>query len=134
MLDDMGLGAAINWLLTEFEKRSGIKKHFRETDKETDIPETVKTGLFRIVQESLTNIARYAKAENVTVDLYETGGQLHLSIEDDGIGFDQQQTTGKKTLGILGIKERTFMMGGEFNIHSSPGKGTVIDITIPLNK
>ena len=131
MLDDMGLGTAIEWHLSEFEKRSGVKTEFDKMQAELSLPDAIKTGLFRIVQESLTNVARYAKAKKVTVSLQQKEGQLLLTIKDNGVGFDKKIIAAKKTLGILGMKERTVMMGGAYEIKSAPGKGTTVLVSVP---
>jgi PAS domain S-box-containing protein len=132
MLDDLGLAAAMEWHLSEFEKRSGIKTYFEEPDEEWELPRNKTTHLYRIFQESLTNVARHSNATEVKVKLANTDDHLSLTIEDNGRGFDQQEANEKKTLGILGMKERTSMMGGSCKIHSAPGKGTTVHIFLPL--
>lgn len=129
----MGLGAAIEGQLDAIKKKLGVQTEFNQPADEIKLPEAIKSGLFRIVQESLTNIARYANCKSIKVDLFEKSDHVHLSIRDDGDGFDQQLIEYKKTLGILGMKERTYMMGGQFHLRSAPGKGTSIEITVPLN-
>ncbi|HKO81434.1 MAG TPA: PAS domain S-box protein [Chitinophagaceae bacterium] len=132
LLDDLGLGAAIEWHLNEFEKRSGIAVHYTGLNNEVPLSITSKTGLFRIVQESLTNVARYAQAKNVKVNLEKRYDHLWLSIKDDGIGFDLEEVAAKKTLGIVGMRERSAMMGGNYDINSSPGNGTTIVVNLPI--
>ena len=132
LLDDLGLGAAIEWHLNEFEKRSGIAVHYTGLNNEVPLSITSKTGLFRIVQESLTNVARYAQAKNVKVNLEKRYDHLWLSIKDDGIGFDLEEVAAKKTLGIVGMRERSAMMGGNYDINSSPGNGTTIVVNVPI--
>ncbi|MBK5270591.1 MAG: PAS domain S-box protein, partial [Bacteroidia bacterium] len=134
LLDDMGLAAALEWQLSEFEKRSGVKTEFKEMYPDLALPDTIKTGLFRIVQESLTNVGRYAKAKKVIVTLDYTGHQVELIIKDDGIGFEKEKIATKRTLGLLGMKERTEMMGGAYEINSTPGKGTIVTIIVPFEK
>ena len=131
LLDDLGLAAAIEWLLSEFEKRSGIKTEFKDIDTVLSLPDTLKTGLFRIVQESLTNVARYAQASKVIITITQKEKQLILTIKDNGVGFDKEKIAAKKTLGILGMKERTMMMGGIYEIISVPGKGTTVTVNVP---
>lgn len=132
VLDDLGLVAAVEWHLKEFERRAGIKTSFQEPESELEINETIKTGLFRIFQESLTNVARHASATKVKVDLLEKNGYILLRIEDDGKGFNKLQVHNKRTLGILGMKERTAMMGGTYVIESNPGQGTIVVVSVPL--
>ena len=87
--------------------------------------------MFRIFQESLTNVARHANAKKVEVSLQRQNGSLILSIKDDGKGFDREKAANKKTLGILGMEERSFMMGGSYQINSKPGKGTLVVVSVP---
>ncbi|HWR33468.1 MAG TPA: ATP-binding protein, partial [Chitinophagaceae bacterium] len=96
------------------------------------LPDNVKISIFRIFQESLTNVARHSGAKKVDVVLSQNDGILTLSIKDDGCGFDKQTIADKKTLGILGMKERTSMIGGAYEITGNPGKGTSVKVTIPL--
>lgn len=131
LLDDLGLVAAIEWHLEEFEKRSGISKEFKSSLTEVSIHDSMKIGLFRILQESLTNVARHSQAQKVNVGLDKNNGHIILKITDNGKGFDTNRTT-KKTLGLLGMKERTEMMGGEYHITSKPGEGTVVEVKVPV--
>lgn len=133
LLDDLGLTAAMEWQLNEFEKRSGIKTNLNVPADDIRLPDSVKTSLFRIFQESLTNVVRHSHAKKVTVVFEQKNGNLVLSIIDDGKGFDKQKTADKKTLGILGMKERTSMIGGSYEITSKPGKGTSVVVTIPYS-
>jgi PAS domain S-box-containing protein len=131
LLDDLGLVAAMEWHLEEFEKRSGIAKEFNTSVTEVSIDDSMKIGLFRILQESLTNVARHSQAQKVNVGLEKNNGHIILKITDNGKGFDTSRTT-RKTLGLLGMKERTEMMGGEYQITSKPGEGTVVEIKVPV--
>lgn len=132
LLDDLGLVAAIDWHLKEFGRRSGIETLFNEPEYDLHIPEKFKTGLYRIFQEALTNVARHSGASSVKVILEEKDDNLVLCIEDNGKGFDMQKTKGRRTLGILGMKERSMMMGGFYEISSQPGQGTIITISVPV--
>ncbi|HEX7903615.1 MAG TPA: PAS domain S-box protein, partial [Chitinophagaceae bacterium] len=132
LLDDLGLGATIDWHLKEFGERVGIKTSFIEPQKEIDLADSIKTGLFRIFQESLTNVARHSGAKNVTVSLQHIENLTILSIKDDGKGFEQEKIGNKKTLGILGMKERSAMMGGTYETVSLPGQGTAVIVSVPL--
>lgn len=131
LLDDLGLVAAMEWHLEEFEKRSGIAKEFNTSVTEVTIDDSMKIGLFRILQESLTNVARHSHAQKVNVGLEKNNGHIILKITDNGKGFDTSRTT-RKTLGLLGMKERTEMMGGEYQIKSKPGEGTVVEVKVPV--
>jgi len=132
MLDDLGLVAAMEWQSEEFEKRSGIKVDFSHSMQNDKLPAHLSTGLFRIYQESLTNVARHAKANNTSVSLYQLNDEVILKISDDGKGFDAKEIANKRTLGLLGMKERTMMMGGKYEITSVRGKGTTVTVTVSL--
>jgi PAS domain S-box-containing protein len=132
LLDDMGLIAAIEWHLSEMEKRSGISITLECLKEEPSLSKESKTNLFRILQESLTNVSRHAKATNVTVILEKKANDIVMTIRDNGVGFDSEKIAAKRTLGLLGMRERTSMMGGTYEISSSPGSGTTVLVSIPL--
>jgi PAS domain S-box-containing protein len=133
ILDDLGLIAAIEWQSKEFERRSGISTDFIPNMTEFRYSSRIAIGLFRICQESLTNVARHAEASKICISLQEHDNEsILLKIEDDGRGFEVRKIGDKKTLGLLGMKERTLMMGGEFRIESHPGKGTTLFVTVPV--
>jgi signal transduction histidine kinase len=132
VLDDLGLVPALEWQSKEFTKRYSIEVELIPTSKELNISELVATGLFRIFQESLTNVARHSAATKVTATLDIIDGYICLSISDNGKGFDTITRGERKTLGLLGMKERALMIGGNLNIQSEPGKGTTVIITVPL--
>jgi PAS domain S-box-containing protein len=135
ILDDLGLVAAIDWQSKEFGRRSGISTEFISTTPEVRYSSGISIGLFRICQESLTNVARHAEASKIRISLQEDDkDNILLKIEDNGKGFEVRQIGDKKTLGLLGMRERTLMMGGEFRIESDPGKGTTLFVTVPLTK
>ncbi len=134
LLDDLGLVAAIDWLLKDFERRSGVTTFFEEPVNEVQVNDAEKIGLFRIFQESLTNVARHAQAATVRVALKRENENIVLSIQDDGIGFDSKIVGVKRTLGILGMKERTTMLGGQYEVKSTPGKGTLVTVSIPIRQ
>lgn len=133
LLDDLGLVAAMEWQLEEFEKRSDIKTIFSNDVLNMELPENIKTGLFRIFQESLTNVARHSGAKEVKVNLRQDADGITLDITDNGKGFDKFATSGTKKLGILGMNERALMMGGAFETISELGKGTTISVKIPFS-
>lgn len=132
ILDDLGLLAALEWQGEEFEKRSGTKVKFINKAGDMEVRPEVATAIFRIYQELLTNIARHANAGLVTAMLDMEGNILRVSIKDDGVGFNTNTISNKKTLGLLGIKERTLLMGGTYEIKTEPGKGSETIISIPL--
>jgi PAS domain S-box-containing protein len=131
LLHNLGLVAAIEWHLKEFEKKSGIKTIFNQQKDELELPDPIKNGLFRIFQESLTNVGKHASANNIYVTLEQKEQELILSIEDDGQGFEKEIVASKQTLGVLGMKERSQMMNGNFEIRSIPGKGAIVMVTVP---
>jgi signal transduction histidine kinase len=132
ILDDLGLIEALKWQSTEFSKRSGISVHFKNEEGELQPDSAIAIGLYRIYQEALTNVARHAEAKNVTSVFLISQAQLSLSITDDGIGFDMN--TKKKTLGLLGMRERAYLIGGTVTISSEPGEGTTVMITVPFHQ
>jgi signal transduction histidine kinase len=128
ILDDLGLYAALEWQSQEFEKRFNIPVQFSTEVNQLEIAPPVASGLFRIYQESLTNIARHAEAKNIVASLQLKDKNLVLTVADDGKGFVVNDD--KKTLGLLGMKERALTMGGKIEIKSEPGKGTMVTITV----
>lgn len=134
LLDDLGLIAAIEWHLGEFGKRTGIETHFTTADVHTNLPVEHATSLFRIYQESMTNIARHAEATEIVVELVEENNRIALRIADNGKGFDASIIGKRKTLGLLGMKERAEMMGGQFAVSKQPNGGMQIEVLLPLLK
>lgn len=131
ILDDLGLVPALEWHSREFEKRYSIQVEFQSQVPHLTTSSLVATGLFRMYQESLTNVARHSGAHSVWATLEVTTEHICLSVKDDGKGFDVN-SAGKKTLGLLGMKERAIMIGGKLEIKSEPGDGTIITIVIPV--
>lgn len=133
ILDDLGLISAMEWQSEEFEKRFKIKTSFVSNSATVQVESEIATGLFRIYQESLTNVLRHSKATQVKATLNASHELLILHIADNGIGFNAIENESKKTLGLLGMKERTLIMGGTYEITSKPGNGTTVVITVPVN-
>lgn len=134
ILDDLGLVAAMEWQSSELEKRFEISCKFTSNMPVVDVHTDMATGLFRIYQECLTNVIRHAEATEVIAFLEARPDQVVLTITDNGKGFDPADIVNKKTLGLLGMKERASIMGGEYRIASVPGEGASIIITVPLKK
>jgi PAS domain S-box-containing protein len=132
ILDDLGLAEAIEWQSVEFMNRTGIRVSYRYSGKASKFPADISIGLFRIFQESLTNIARHANASRIDCVLENKGNSVCLIIADNGVGFDLNAKVKTKTLGLLGMKERTLMLNGKYDIVSQPGKGTTISVEVPL--
>ena len=128
---DMGLAAAVEWQVQEFQARTGIPCSYRLLTHEAFAPD-VSTALFRILQESLTNVARHAKATRAEVVLQKQRDRLVLWIRDNGRGFDQADSFLSKSLGVLGMRERAAILGGQVNVSSAPGKGTTVAAWIPF--
>ena len=130
ILDDLGLGPALEWQAKEFSRRSGVPVT-AEIDGTLDgLPETHLTHVYRIVQEALTNCARHAKAQNIRITLHGDRDRLALTIQDDGIGFIHRDRS-KKGLGLTSIEERVRELGGKMEIISQPHRGTLLRIRIP---
>jgi PAS domain S-box-containing protein len=132
LLDDLGLVAALEWHSQEFEKRSGIQTSFVAAVPELEIEPAVATAMFRIFQETLTNVARHADATRIEATLAEDNEKLVMRIRDNGRGFSKSEIGNKRTLGILGMQERAAIMEGEYSIDSSPGEGTIVEVKVPI--
>jgi signal transduction histidine kinase len=132
LLDDFGLAAAIEWQLQEFEVRTGIATELDGADPDPPLSIERATGLFRIVQEALSNVAWHAQAQHVAVRLAHSPGELCLSVHDDGLGIGPEPLANPKSLGLLGMRERARLLGGEMDISGAPGAGTTLLVRIPL--
>lgn len=132
ILDDLGLIAALEWQTQEFEKRTGVKANLVVAIHDFDPSDDLSTTIFRVYQEALTNITRYAVATKVEALIEENEGCINLSIKDNGIGFDVGEAKIKNSLGLLGMKERAILFGGELHVTSEIQKGTCITLKIPL--
>ena len=128
---DLGLAAAVEWQVQEFQARSGIQCKVRLLTREV-VAANASTALFRIFQETLTNVARHAQATRAEVVLQKQRDRLVLLIRDNGRGFDQADLSLSKSLGLLGMRERAAILGGRVSITSAPGKGTTVTAWIPI--
>ncbi|MEX5214145.1 MAG: PAS domain-containing protein [Nitrospiraceae bacterium] len=131
VLDDLGLIAAIQWQAKTFNARTGIHCDVIADTEDPQIDPEQATALFRICQEALTNVARHAHATSVVVRFSETAGQILLEIEDDGRGIPSDKLTDRMSLGLLGMRERASLGGGEVHIAGKPGNGTSIIVRMP---
>lgn len=131
ILDELGLAAALEWLLETFSEHTGIAYELSFPEHGHDFSMEVNTAIFRIVQEALTNISKHSKATFAKVHLSISGKSLTLRISDNGIGIEKASGTGKKHLGLVGMRERAFMLGGRLRIESQPGNGTSIVLQMP---
>lgn len=132
VINDLGLVDALKQYSTEFATRSGIKVKFYSELEGLELSSATATVLYRIYQECLTNIVRYAEAGSVESSLDLQEGMLVLSVSDNGKGFPVEELKESKTMGVIGMRERALMIGGTFVIHSEPGEGTHIQVTVPL--
>lgn len=136
-LDDLGLPAALRWYAGEIQIRVPIHVTVDVNgDNEVPLSTELKTTLFRITQEALTNVVKHAEAKNVTVELNFEPESVHVSIKDDGCGFNpgRMDVTGRPSWGLLGMRERASLMGGSVNLISKPGKGTTVEVVIPYHQ
>lgn len=128
---DLGLQAAIEWQVKEFERHTGIACDLVADGKDNVLTENAATALFRTLQESLTNICRHARATQVLVELYEDDSKLFLQISDNGIGAFPENRRKKNTYGLIGIRERINTLGGELVITSEPDRGVTVTVSVP---
>ncbi|MDB5210856.1 MAG: domain S-box protein, partial [Sediminibacterium sp.] len=133
ILDDHGLLEAIQWLGHEFSRASGIPVTFVSTEKDIKASEQIATCIFRVCQEAFTNITRHSHATHVLNSIKITEGNIVVTIEDNGVGFDATSIQNKKSFGILGMKERVGSLGGKFELVASVGKGTSIKVSLPYH-
>jgi two-component system sensor histidine kinase UhpB len=131
-LDDLGLAAALEWQAREWQARTGIECVVTCGQPSLNPSPESATALFRIFQETLTNVARHAKATRVTATLGAEGGALRLEICDNGRGISDEELRRTKSLGLVGMRERAAMLGGEFSIRGEPGSGTTVKVRLPL--
>ncbi|MBC8746535.1 MULTISPECIES: response regulator [Paraburkholderia] len=130
---NFGIVSALEWLVDEFNRRNAITCKLRIEGGEPALSDAHATAVFRIVQASLTNVARHAEATRVEVMLTSTAAKLELHVRDDGRGFDLQTARRDYSYGLLGMNERARTIGGSLSIDSAPGAGTTVSINIPLD-
>jgi PAS domain S-box-containing protein len=129
---ELGLFAALEWMCRDFSSRTGIECVLQIVDQEKSLNELQLISMFRIVQESLTNILRHAGASKIDVNILYLGDMMKLIVSDNGHGFDFLQLPKRNSFGLMGMRERAISLGGEFEIKSDLLKGTVISVTIPV--
>jgi signal transduction histidine kinase len=129
MLDDLGLAAALGWLAREVSRPTGLHIQVRADDLPSDLPDEHKTCVFRIVQEALHNVQKHANANAVEITVRASDAWLAITVQDDGRGFQRVRAHG---LGLRGMHERAESLGGSVKVNSGPGKGTLIEVTLPL--
>ena len=131
ILDDLGLDAAVEWAAEDFEARTGITCRVRLPDSELALDPDLATALFRIFQETLTNVARHANATQVDVTLARTESGLSLEVHDNGKGISEEELQEGRSLGILGMRERALLLGGKLTIAGGAECGTTVRVWVP---
>ncbi len=126
-----GIASGLEWLARDFSEHTGIACRLQLDAPEPDLPEAQAIALFRIAQESLTNVVRHAAARAVMVHLGKQSGQLMLEVSDDGQGFDTTAPRSRRSLGLVGMQERALALEGRVEISSRPGQGTCIRVLLP---
>ncbi|HEX8948892.1 MAG TPA: histidine kinase, partial [Dissulfurispiraceae bacterium] len=134
ILDDLGLVAAIEWQVKDFRERTGISCIFISNAGHVDLGKERSVAVFRILQEALTNTLRHAEASEIHINLNEAHACCILEICDNGKGITDSEIAGRDSLGLLGMRERAFLFGGEVSITGSPSEGTRIMVSIPLGR
>ena len=132
ILDDLGLVAAIEWLLEDFEKRSGIRCRFKSTRRSIQTDGDRATAVFRIVQEALTNIARHSEATRVVLEMTVQNKNLSVKVADNGKGIRKSAIQNRSSLGLVGMHERVAQLGGKLQIRGESGAGTQVSFHLPL--
>jgi PAS domain S-box-containing protein len=133
MLDDLGLGAALEWLAAEFRNRYGLAAAVQNAADQLVLSPTAATAIFRMVQEALTNVTRHAQATRVHVEMRVVQDEFRLHIEDNGKGTTLDHNRGKENFGLLGMQERVRLLHGRITFDSAPGDGFRIDIGLPVD-
>jgi len=133
ILDDLGLAATIEWQAREFKTRTNIRCDIAGLPDTSNLNNEQATAIFRIFQEILTNVARHSNASIVRVRLKITDGCLVLEVKDNGKGISPDKMAGGGSFGLMGMRERALLLGGEVVINGAPGKGTTVTVSVPIN-
>lgn len=132
MLDDLGLMVALDWHFKRYTKQTGIDVDFRHSPVPARLPSHLETALYRIAQEALTNVARHARVNAVTVRLWVDDARVGIQVQDLGAGFDPAAALdARASCGLAGMRERAELLGGEFSVESGPGKGALVTVELP---
>jgi signal transduction histidine kinase len=134
LLDDFGLAAAIEWQAEEFQRRTGIPCEVSVDPEDYVTDQEISTAIFRIFQETLTNIVRHADASHVSVTLHDKDDKITLTVRDDGRGITEGQISHAQSFGIIGIRERVTLLSGTVEISGKPDQGTTVTVCIPYDK
>jgi signal transduction histidine kinase len=134
MLDDLGLLAALEWLAEETARRHGFRVGLEVDAASENLPEPLASQVYRIVQEGLTNAGRHAAASHVQIRMRTIGKDVHLDVQDDGRGLRPEDTRKQGSFGLVGIRERVYMLAGSVEIRGEAGRGTAIQVRLPLEQ
>jgi signal transduction histidine kinase len=134
LLDDLGLSAAIEWQAHEFERHAGIACRITSEPDDLVLDQTRSTALFRIFQETLTNVARHAGASRVDVALRHFGDAVEMTVADDGGGIELARVSDRRSLGLVGMRERVRALGGRLDISGAAGRGTTVRVSLPVDR
>jgi PAS domain S-box-containing protein len=132
ILDDLGLAAAIEWQWRQFEAHTGIVCQFDSLAEHLEFSREQATAVFRVVQEAMTNILRHANSTRIDITMEEEDGEFVLRVKDNGRGITEEEMTGSRNLGLMGMRERVHLVGGKIEITGAPGKGTVLTVRVPI--
>ena len=137
ILEDLGLTAALKWLLEDFAKHSNIKVDIDMPTLDNRFSDDAQIAIYRIFQEAFTNIIKHAQAKTVSIVVKKEGGRVHFWVQDDGRGFDISQVEARypsdRSLGLIAMDERARMLGGKLELNGQKGKGTRIRFSIPID-
>ncbi len=133
ILDTLGLIPAIAWISKEFEKKTQISCHFKNNLKDERVADKISTCLFRICQETLTNIAKHSEADKAVIEMKRVGNDLTLEICDNGKGMDKKKLSHSLSMGLIGIHERAKIIGADLKIDTKLNHGTSVKLTVALN-
>jgi len=134
MLDDLGLPATIDWYLKGFGRRHGVRIELLQQGMDGRLASETEAGIYRIVQEALTNVAKHAQASTCRVFLQRLTNTVLVTIEDDGVGFRPEDISvpgASRGIGLVGVRERVAQLRGELRLESGPGKGTRLTVEVP---
>jgi signal transduction histidine kinase len=134
ILDDFGLVAASEWQAREFQRSTEIACRFTSDVEELNLGSDSNTAVFRILQEALTNVARHASARSVSIELRRTAEEVKMTVADDGKGIDPANKKYTRSVGLLGMRERSRIAGGQLNIFNNPAGGTIVELRIPASR
>jgi signal transduction histidine kinase len=134
LLDDLGLGPALQWLTDDFQRRTGVPCAYTEENLDTPLPDPVNTCVYRVTQEALRNCEKHSESRQVSVRIGRSETDLRVEIRDDGKGFATGGPRAPTSLGVLGMRERAAALGGELAIESNAGQGTCVRLSLPLEK